>query len=123
KITAEFLNDARHRGLRQLHDKVQIMSGSRNAPVIARHGCGEAYQVRKGNIRFAFRWLVIRSAMRFVEPALKPFCEIADGRIPACWCCENVQVIRHRNRRQNSPLIELLEHSTAYIPHLSIGED
>jgi len=34
-----------------------------------------------------------------------------------------VQVIWHRNRGQNSPLIELLEHSTAYIPRLSIGED
>ena len=69
------------------------------------------------------RWPVIRSAIRFVEPALKPFCEIADGRIPACWRCENVQMIWHRNRGQNSPLIELLEHNTAYIPRLSIGED
>src|SRR6266550_4776972 len=69
------------------------------------------------------RWPVIRSAIRFVEPALKPFCEIADGRIPACWRCENVKVIWHRNRGQNSPLIELLERSTAYIPRLSIGED
>src|SRR6266576_725118 len=66
--------------------------------------------IRRGS--FWHRWPVIRSAIRFVEPALKPFCEIADGRIPACWRCENVQVIWHRNRGQNSPLIELLEHST-----------
>jgi len=39
------------------------------------------------------------------------------------WRRENVQVIWHRNRRQNPPLIELLEHITAYIPRLSIGED
>ena len=65
---------------------------------------------------------MIRSAIRFVERALKPFCEIADGRIPACWRCENVQVIWHRNRRQNSPLIEPVEHSTAYLPRLSISK-
>lgn len=68
-------------------------------------------------------WPAIRSAIRLVEPALKPFCEITDGRIPVCWHCENVQVIWHRNREQNSPLIELLEHRTAYIPRLSIGQD
>src|SRR5205809_4883253 len=33
-----------------------------------------------------------------------------------------MQVIRHRNRRQNSPLIELVEHSTAYFPRVSIGK-
>src|SRR5882724_5379646 len=37
--------------------------------------------IRRGSLRH--RWPVIRSPIRFVEPALKPFCQIADGRIPA----------------------------------------
>src|SRR5207244_9865953 len=41
KVTAEFLNDARHRGLRQLHDKSKSCVLRGNAPVIARHGPGE----------------------------------------------------------------------------------
>src|SRR5437667_535555 len=76
--------------------------------------------IRRGSLWH--RWPVIRSAIRFVERALKPFCEIADGRIPACWRCENMQMIGHRNRRENFPPIELVEYSAAYCPRLSIGK-
>src|SRR5262249_28837182 len=33
---------------------------------------------------------------------------------------QNVQVIWHRNRRQNSPLVELVEHNTARFPSMGI---
>ena len=60
--------------------------------------------------------------MCFVEPALKPFREIADGCIPVSRRCENMQMIRHRNRRENSPLIQLVEHSATCFPRSDISE-
>ena len=68
------------------------------------------------------RWPVIRSAISFVEPALKPFREIADGCIPVSRRCENMQMIRHRNRRENSPLIQFVEHRATDFPRLNISE-
>jgi hypothetical protein len=41
KITAEFLNDAWHGGHRQSDDKIQIVCGARDAPIVARHRAGK----------------------------------------------------------------------------------
>jgi hypothetical protein len=41
KIAAECLRDGGDGGCRQLHDKIQIMRGARDAPVVAGHRTGK----------------------------------------------------------------------------------